>query len=34
MSKHNRRSLVAIGLAMACLAVPGWFRADASNVSV
>jgi hypothetical protein len=34
MTKHNRRSLVVIGLAMACLAVPGRVHADASNIEV
>jgi hypothetical protein len=34
MSKHNRRSLVVMGLAAACLAVPGRVHADASNIEV
>jgi hypothetical protein len=34
MSKHNRRSLVVMGLVVACLAVPGRVRADASNIEV
>lgn len=34
MSKHNRRSLVVMGLAVACLAVPGRVHAEASNVAV
>ncbi len=34
MSKHNRRSLVVMGLAAACLAVPGRVHAQASNVAV
>jgi len=34
MSKHNRRSLVVMGLAAACLAMPGRVHADASNIAV
>jgi hypothetical protein len=34
MSKHNRRSLVVMGLAAACLAVPGRVHADASSIAV
>jgi FHA domain-containing protein len=34
MNKHNRRSLAMMGLAVACLAVPGRVHADASPVEV
>jgi len=34
MSKHNRSSLVVIGLAAACLAMPHRVRADASSIEV
>jgi hypothetical protein len=34
MTKHNRRALVVMGLAVACLAVPGRVHADASNIEV
>jgi len=34
MSAHNRRSLVVMGLAVACLAMPAQVHADASNIEV
>jgi hypothetical protein len=34
MTRHNRRSLVVMGLAVACLAVPGQVHADASSIEV
>ena len=34
MTKHNLRSLLVMGLAVACLALPGRVHADASNIEV